>query len=141
MPGTRYHIDELREWLEIRFARATGPGGQHVNKVSTRAELLFDYEACTILNTIQKQLIRARLTRRLTRDGRLRIVAQQFRTQIRNRQDAEERLMELLAQALHVPPHRRPTRPTAASRRRRLTTKRQRGEIKRLRQQRPPEDE
>ena len=104
-----------------------------MNKVSTQAVLLLDFERCAVLSDTHKHRIRQRLLRRLARDGRLRVVAQAARTQTRNRALAEQRLIELLTAALHVEKRRRPTRPGAAARQRRLRAKRQRGQLKRLR--------
>lgn len=139
MPSGRRHFSasELAPWIEVRFGPAAGPGGQHVNKVSTRATLLFDFQTCLLLSPSRKNRLCQRLASRLSRDGRLRIVSQRERTQGRNRTAAEQRLIELLAEALYIPTRRRPTRPTAGSRERRLKTKRRRGETKRLRQTRP----
>jgi ribosome-associated protein len=130
---------ELTPWIEWRFDPARGPGGQHVNKTSTRATLLFDFESCPLLTTEQRARIALRLGKRLAGDGRLQIVAQTARSQTANRTRAEERLVELLAAALHVEKPRRPTRATAGARRRRLRAKRQRGETKQGRRS-PPRD-
>lgn len=133
MARRHFHSDTLTPWIELRFDRSAGPGGQNVNKLNTRATLLFDFNDCTLLTGDQRVRIRVRLASRLAKDGRLRVVSQRHRTQSANRAAAEERLVELLAEALFVPRRRRPTRPTAASRQRRLTAKRQRGETKRQR--------
>src|ERR1700733_7518922 len=107
-------IDE-RE-LEESFVRASGPGGQNVNKVATAVQLRFDVRASPSL----PQEVRARLERlagaRLTRDGVLVITAQRHRTQGRNRQDALDRLLDLIRKAAVAPVKRRPTKPTRASR-------------------------
>ena len=141
MSQRRFDTSELSPWIAVSFARSAGPGGQHVNKVSTRVSLLFDFEACPLLTGPQKSRLRQHLATRLTRDGRLRIVSQRERTQARNRAAAEQRLVDLLAAALYVPQPRRPTRPTAAARARRLQAKRRRGAIKQLRRQRPRIDD
>jgi len=125
----------------MRFGPSSGPGGQNVNKVSTRATLLFDFRACTCLSEVEQQRIAARCRTRLSADGRLRIVAQRERTQMGNRAVAEERLLEVLVEALHVEKPRRPTRPTAGSKRRRITEKRRQGEKKRQRGRRPGMDD
>ena len=131
-------IDE-RE-LEERFIRASGPGGQNVNKLSTAVQLRFDVRHSPSLPAG----VRARLERlagsRLTRDGVLVITAQRHRTQERNRQDALDRLIELIRRAAVPPVPRRPTRPTAGSRERRLQSKKQRSNIKGLRQGKPSLD-
>jgi ribosome-associated protein len=131
-------IDE-RE-LEERFIRASGPGGQNVNKLSTAVQLRFDVRRSPNLPAD----VRARLERlagkRLTNDGVLVIIAQRHRTQERNRQDALDRLIELIRRAAVPPVPRRPTRPTAGSRERRLQSKKQRSNIKGLRQGKPSLD-
>jgi ribosome-associated protein len=129
------------EELEVRFSRSGGPGGQHVNTSATRAEVVFDVDASATLTNAEKARIRRRLATRLDAAGRLRVVAQDERSQARNRALATERLADLLRQALAPPPPpRRPTRPTRAATQRRLAGKRRAGERKRQRQD-PPTDE
>lgn len=123
----------LAPWIEFRFDPARGPGGQNVNKVSTRATLLFDFWHCLLLSDVERGRIAAHCTARLARDGRLRIVAQQERTQIGNRALAAARLIELLSAALHVPKARRPTRATLGAQRRRIEAKKRRGALKQTR--------
>jgi ribosome-associated protein len=130
---------KLAPWCEVRFDPGQGPGGQNVNKVSTRATILLDFRACPLFSELQRERIARRYAKRLTHDGRLRVVAQRQRTQAGNRTLAQERLVELVSQALRVPKRRRATRPTAGSQRRRLESKRRRGEIKRGRQAGPGE--
>jgi len=121
-------IDESE--IKFRFARSTGPGGQNVNKVSTSVQLRFDVKnSVSLPNELCKRL--ARLAgRRLSEKGVLIIEARRFRTQERNRQDALERLIALVRQAARRPVTRRRTKPTLASKRRRLRAKRQRSRTK-----------
>jgi ribosome-associated protein len=117
--------------IELRFSRSSGPGGQHAQKTETRVEATFDVEDSSGLSEAQK-------TRVLRRAGPvIRAVAQDERSQARNRELAIERLVAALRDALKVERRRRPTKPTAASRERRLYEKRRRGQVKQLR--RPPE--
>ena len=118
--------------IELRVSRSSGPGGQHAQKSSTRVEALFDVEASSALTDTQKRRVVGRV------GPVLRAVAQDERSQARNRALAVERLVEKLRAALAVPRRRKPTRPTAAARERRLAEKKRRGETKRLR--RPPDD-
>jgi ribosome-associated protein len=117
--------------IQLRFSRSSGPGGQHAQKTETRVEATFDVEASTGLTPVQK----ARVLRRA--GPVLRAVAQDERSQARNRELAVERVVDALRQALKVERRRRPTKPTAQSRERRLREKRLRAEVKQLR--RPPE--
>ena len=118
--------------IDLRFSRSSGPGGQHAQKSETRVEAIFDVEASSALSPAQK----ARVIRKA--GPVLRAIAQDERSQLRNRELAVERLVESLREALRVPRRRRPTKPTPASRQRRLEQKRRRGETKQLR--RRPED-
>jgi ribosome-associated protein len=125
--------------LEYRATRASGPGGQHVNTASTRVELWFDLEASPTLTDAERELARRRLRSRLDTDGRLRVVAQDERSQYRNRRLATDRFCDLMRAALAPPPPpRRPSRPTRAAKEERLEDKRRDATRKRLR--RPPGD-
>lgn len=136
--NAQINLDE-RE-IEEDFVRASGPGGQNVNKLSTAVQLRFNVRESPSLPAD----IRARLERlagsRLTRDGVLVIIAQRHRTQTRNRQDAVERLIELIRKAAVAPRPRRATKPSRASRERRIESKKRHASLKRLRRARPSFD-
>jgi len=126
---TRSVVLPLAE-VSFRFSRSSGPGGQHAQKSETRVEALFDVESSQALTDIQKRRV-------ISRAGPvLRAVAQDERSQLRNRELALDRLVEQLRRALRVERKRVPTKPSAAARKRRLEQKRRRSETKRLR--RPP---
>jgi ribosome-associated protein len=124
-------IDESE--LEESFVRASGPGGQNVNKLSTAVQLRFDMRRSPNLPADVRERAERLAGRRLTKDGVIVLIAQRHRTQERNRADALERLVALLQEAAVRPTLRRATRPTRASRERRIDTKKRRGDVKRLR--------
>ena len=116
-----------RSEIELRFSRSSGPGGQHAQKTETRAEAVFDVERSVGLSDAQKRRVIAKA------GPILRAVAQDERSQWRNRELATERLVEALREALRVPRRRRPTKPSKAAVERRLEQKRRRSELKRRR--------
>ena len=118
--------------VELRFSRSSGPGGQHANTSETRVEAIFDVESSSALSDAQKRRVLAKA------GPTLRSIAQDERSQLRNRELAIERLVEQLRQALKVERRRVATKPTKASRERRLETKKRRAQTKKLR--RPPAD-
>jgi len=121
-----------RSEIDLRFSRSSGPGGQHAQKSDTRVEATFDVLASQALSEAQKRRVLAKA------GPVLRAVAQDERSQWRNRELATERLVEALREALRVPRRRKPTKPTKSAVERRLEQKRRRGAVKRLR--RPPPD-
>jgi ribosome-associated protein len=131
------NIDE-RE-IEESFVRASGPGGQNVNKLATAVQLRFDVRGSSLPAEVRERLERF-AGRRLTREGVLVIIAQQHRTQARNREDALARLIDLVRRAAVAPRPRRQTKPSKASRQRRVDDKKRRATVKRLRQGKPAFD-
>jgi ribosome-associated protein len=132
------NISIREDELQIEFVQSSGPGGQNVNKVASKAQLRFDTHSASLPEEVRARLLHI-ARGRISEDGTLLIEARRYRTQEQNRADAIQRLVELLQKAAIVPKLRRKTRPTHASQQRRLESKRRRAEVKRQRQSRSEE--
>ena len=119
--------------VQYRTTRSSGPGGQHVNKTETQVELLFDVAHSPSLSDDQRQRLLSKLKNMIDSEGVLHLTAQSERSQLRNREIVTARFQEVLAAALRVPKKRRPTKPSAASKAKRIESKKRRGQIKQLR--------
>jgi ribosome-associated protein len=119
--------------LDIRFTRSSGPGGQHVNKTSTQAELTFDLERSPSLTEADRSWLKSRLASKLDTTGVLRITSQEYRSQGRNKKDALEKFAAMLREALVRPKKRKKTKPSRSAVEKRLESKKKRGETKKLR--------
>lgn len=126
-----FSIDESE--LQFAFVRSSGPGGQNVNKVATAVQLRFDVQKSSLPEDAKRRLIQL-AGQRMTTEGNLLIEAKRFRTQEQNREDAIQRFVELVRKALVPPKPRKKTKPTAASKAKRVKAKKIKGDIKRLRQ-------
>jgi len=128
-----HRLQIAARWLSYSAVRASGAGGQNVNKVASKVELLFDVQACDELPEPVRARLVAAARNRMTADGQIRIVSQATRDQAKNLEDARQKLAELVRKALFVPKQRRPTKPTRSSQHRRVDEKRRDARTKQLR--------
>jgi len=130
-PSSKIQI--LENEIVFKASRSSGPGGQNINKLNTKVAVIFDIENSGFLNPQQKEIILKKLGNRITKDSRLIVESQKFRTQKANRDFAVEKLMELIENALKKPKIRKPTKPTAAAVERRLKRKKSKSLLKQQR--------
>jgi len=121
--------------IQISFVRSSGPGGQHVNKTSTQAELVFDLAHSPSINEADRAWLMSRLASKLDSSGILRVTSQEYRSQLRNKQDALEKLESMLRSAIVRPKPRKKSKPPRSAVEKRIGTKKKAGEKKRLRQE------
>lgn len=127
------NLTDLHTELKFRTSRSSGSGGQHVNKVETRVELLFDITASKVLSTTQKRMIKNALSGRINKQGVLQLSVQDSRSQAANREKATRKFYQLIKKALIPPKRRKKVKPLTANREKRLASKKQRSEIKAMR--------
>lgn len=125
-----FDIENLERFISYKTSRSGGKGGQHVNKVSTKVELLFDLNACSLFTDEQKQRIKVKLNQRIQSKGKLQIVCQQDRSQLKNKEIAKKKLITLINHALKLPQQRKESKRSKASIERRLDGKRQKSLLK-----------
>jgi ribosome-associated protein len=123
-------VDDLRKELHYKTSRSGGKGGQHVNKVSSKVELIFDFAASALFNEDEKALLSSRLGRYLNKDGAVHVTCEEERSQYLNKEKAIQKLVQVLQRALHREKPRKATRPTRSSVEKRLSEKKQQSERK-----------
>ena len=125
-----YNIDELGPYIQYKTSRSGGSGGQHVNKVASKVELQFDFEACKLWTEKDKLRIRQKLGNRLSAEGKVRVICQEDRSQFKNKVLAQKKLLSMLSNASKIPKLRKPTKKSKASIEKRLEDKRYRALLK-----------
>ncbi|MBI9068617.1 MAG: aminoacyl-tRNA hydrolase [Salinivirgaceae bacterium] len=130
---TNYQIELITNELIFASSRSSGPGGQHVNKVNTKIELRFNIANSTVLYDHQKEILLSKLSNKISADGDLIIISQSTRSQLKNKHDAIEKFIDMLSKALKPRKKRVPTKPTKASRLRRLESKKRTSKLKQTR--------
>lgn len=124
------NMESLEPFISYKTSRSGGKGGQHVNKVSSKVELLFDLNACHLLTEEQKQRIKTKLTQRIQSEGKIQVICQQDRSQLKNKEIAKKKLITLINHALKIPQQRKASKRSRASIEKRLDNKRQKSLLK-----------